>query len=100
MPALEAMSLGIPVVAADRGALPELVGDAGMLVDPRDPEAIAAALERVISDDRLAENLARRGLERSRRFEWSRTAAAMRDAFARAVEERAGESAAAHSAAS
>jgi glycosyltransferase involved in cell wall biosynthesis len=48
--ALEALAAGVPVVAADRGALPEVCGDAAQLVDPTDPEAVAAALERALAD--------------------------------------------------
>ena len=48
MPALEAMTIGVPVVAAERGALPEVVGDAGLLVDPDDPAALAAAMQRLL----------------------------------------------------
>ena len=48
--ALEALAAGVPVVAADRGALPEVCGDAALLVDPLDAEAVAAALERVLDD--------------------------------------------------
>jgi glycosyltransferase involved in cell wall biosynthesis len=48
--ALEALAAGVPVVAADRGALPEVCGDAALLVDPTDPEAVAAALERALED--------------------------------------------------
>jgi glycosyltransferase involved in cell wall biosynthesis len=90
MPALEAMSLGIPVIASNRGALPELVGDAGLLVDPTDDGAIADAIDRVLSDDRLSETLQRRGFARARHFTWDATAALVRDAFVDAV--RANES--------
>lgn len=54
MPALEAMSLGVPVIASTRAALPELVGGAGLLFDPADERAFAAALSRVSTDDHLA----------------------------------------------
>ena len=54
MPALEAMTIGLPVVVSDRGALPEVVGDAGLLVDPEDPEAMAAAIERLLDSRELA----------------------------------------------
>jgi glycosyltransferase involved in cell wall biosynthesis len=89
MPALEAMSLGIPVIATRCGALPELVGDeAGVLIDPTEPESIVAALDRVLGDDSMAEVIGRRGLERSRRFRWQHTADAVHDAFREAIEER------------
>ncbi len=87
MPALEAMSLGIPVIAARRGNLPDLVGDAGALVDPDDVESIVAALNRVLADDALAERMSARGVERSRAFSWRQTANTLRDAFIAALEE-------------
>lgn len=89
MPALEAMSLGIPVIVSDRGALPTLVGDAGLLIDPADDASIADALARVVTDDTLAETLARRGLARARPYVWDSTAAAVREVFAEAVRTRA-----------
>ena len=81
IPALEAMAAGVPVVVAKRGALPEVVGDAGLLVDPDDPDSIAAALERLIGDADLRASLARRGLERARRFTWTQTARDVRRAY-------------------
>lgn len=88
MPALEAMSLGIPVVASRRGALPDLVGDAGVLVEPDDAESIASGLEGVLTDDGLADRLSRLGLERARPFQWQQTARAVRDAFQGAIATR------------
>ena len=85
MPALEAMSLGIPVVASARGAVPEVVGDAGLLVDPDDPRALPDALARLLNDTALAAALAERGLVRARGYRWSRTATAVHDAFAAAI---------------
>jgi glycosyltransferase involved in cell wall biosynthesis len=90
MPVLEAMSLGIPVVAACRGALPELVGDAGILIDPDDVESIVAAVDRVLSDDSFAETIGRRGLERSRQFRWVRTAEAIREACRQSLDDHIG----------
>jgi glycosyltransferase involved in cell wall biosynthesis len=80
---LEAMACGAPVVGSEATSVPEVVGDAGLLVDPRNPEALAEALVRVLSDAALAEELRRRGLERAREFTWERTA----DAFAELFEE-------------
>jgi glycosyltransferase involved in cell wall biosynthesis len=88
MPALEAMSLGIPVVASRRGALPDLVGDAGVLVEPDDVESIASGLDAVLTDDGLAERLSSRGLERARPFQWQYTARAVREAFQDAITAR------------
>ncbi len=73
-PPLEAMACGTPVVASHAASLPEVVGDAGLLVDPCDPEAMAEAIHRVLQDPELAEELRRRGLERARQFTWERTA--------------------------
>jgi glycosyltransferase involved in cell wall biosynthesis len=92
MPALEAMSLGVPVIASNRGALPEVVGDTGILVAPDDPEAIAAALERLLRDDELARETGRRGFERAQQFQWTRTAKAVRGAFLQAIAERTAQS--------
>ena len=88
LPALEAMAAGVPVVAANRSSLPEVVGDAGLLVDPDDPAAIADALERILNDDELAARCAARGRERARGFTWEASARALREAYRRAVAAR------------
>ena len=74
LPALEAMACGTPVITSNQGSLPEVVGDAGLLVEPQDIEGIAAAVERVLTDAVLRAKLRRRGLERARIFTWERTA--------------------------
>lgn len=71
---LEAMACGTPVVAADRAALPETCGDAALLVDPDDPEAIANAVIRAATDEALREPLTAAGLARAREFGWDRAA--------------------------
>ncbi len=71
--ALEAMACGAPVVASDRGALPEVVGDAGLLVAP-EAAALEDALARVLTDDALAARLRAAGRERAAAFTWERTA--------------------------
>jgi glycosyltransferase involved in cell wall biosynthesis len=86
--ALEAMTLGVPVVASDRGALPELLGGAGLLVDPDDPDSITAAIQRVLDDPALAADLETRSLARAALFDWDRSARILRDAYAAAVERR------------
>lgn len=85
MQVLEAMSLGLPVIVSERGALPELVGDAGLLVDPTDEASIADALARVLGDDQLAATLASRGKARASSFSWRRSASAVHEAFQEAV---------------
>jgi glycosyltransferase involved in cell wall biosynthesis len=88
MPVLEAMSLGIPVVAADRGSLPEVLGGAGVLVNPDRPDDIAGGIARILSDDLLAAKCARQGLERARGFTWARTASGVLTAYRQAIERR------------
>jgi len=74
IPLIEAMSCGTPVVTANSSAMPEIVGDAALLADPYDVPAIAAALERVLTDQALRADLKAKGLERARRFSWVNTA--------------------------
>jgi glycosyltransferase involved in cell wall biosynthesis len=74
LPPLEAMKCGVPVIAGNRTSLPEVVGDAGLLVDPFDEKAIAAAIARVIDNPDLRAALSVKGLERARLFDWRETA--------------------------
>ncbi len=71
---LEAMASGTPVVVSDASSLPEVVGDAGLLVDPADVEGWTHALERVCGDTELHATLRRRGILRAAEFSWSRSA--------------------------
>jgi glycosyltransferase involved in cell wall biosynthesis len=73
LPPLEAMAAGVPVVATAVGAVPEVVGDAAVLVPPGDPVALAEALREVLVDGERADDLRRRGRERVRAFDWHRT---------------------------
>jgi len=75
LPALEALACGAPLLAADATSLPEVTGDAALLLDPRNPAAWAAAMRRVLRDPDLRADLARRGPERAAQFTWARTAA-------------------------
>jgi len=74
IPLTEAMACGTPIVTSDANGLLEIAGEAALRVDPADPAAIAAAVERVLSDADLAARLSARGLERSRLFSWERCA--------------------------
>ena len=81
LPVLEAMTVGVPVIASDRGALPEVLGDAGLLVSPDDPEELATAMQRVATDARLATNLGARGARRSLIFDWTASATTLREIY-------------------
>jgi glycosyltransferase involved in cell wall biosynthesis len=74
LPPLEAMKCGTPVVTGDRTSLPEVVGDAGILVDPFDSEAIASAISSLLDDSSLRSRLRIKSLARARIFDWRETA--------------------------
>jgi glycosyltransferase involved in cell wall biosynthesis len=74
LPPLEAMACGTPVIASNTSSLPEVIGDAGLLVDPHAVSAIAAALERIVSDPALQADLKQRSLNRAAQFSWAKTA--------------------------
>jgi glycosyltransferase involved in cell wall biosynthesis len=97
LPVLEALSLGVPTIVSTRGALPELVQDAALIVDPRSPEELAGAIARLLDDDALAAALAGKGLLRARQFTWARSARVLFEAFEHAVAARARRRAAAGS---
>ena len=86
---LEAMTLGVPVISAQRGSLPEVVGEAGLLVNPDDPASIAAGVRRVLEDASFASACASAASERAQRFQWSSTADRMIEAYRLAVAHRA-----------
>src|SRR5262249_26677455 len=88
IPVLEAMSAGVPVVAADRGSLPEVLGGAGTLVNPDRPDEIAAAIARVVEDASYAADCHRRGIARAREFRWDRTVQRVRAAYEEAAVRR------------
>ncbi len=74
LPVLEAMAGGAPVLTSNVSSLPEVAGDAALLVDPLDTGAIAAGLQRLLTEPALAEDLRRRGAARAAGFSWERTA--------------------------
>ncbi len=90
LPALEAMSCGIPVVTSNISSLPEIVGTAAVLVDPESVESIANGIERVLVDDELRQRLAREGLAQARRFSWERAARETLAVYRQAQEEKRG----------
>lgn len=74
LPVLEAMACGTPVVASNVGALPEVVGDTGLLADPTDHVSLVEAVVQVVTQPSLKATLQQRGLERARQFTWEKTA--------------------------
>ena len=77
LPPLEAMACGTPVITGDRSSLPEVVGDAGIMVDPYDPGAFADAMAEVLSSEPLRAQMSARGLEQAKKFSWDKMAREM-----------------------
>jgi glycosyltransferase involved in cell wall biosynthesis len=85
LPVLEAMARGVPVACSNASSLPEVAGEAALLFDPHDEGAIAASLERILTDPAEVERLRARGLERAREFTWERTARLTLESYGRAL---------------
>jgi glycosyltransferase involved in cell wall biosynthesis len=81
LPPLEAMASGTPVITSNVSSLPEVVGDAAMLIDPYEPDAIAGAMRRVLVDDRLRDDMRERGLARAREFSWGQSIRRVREIY-------------------
>ncbi len=80
-PALEGMACGTPVICSEKTSIAEITGDAAVLIDPAEPESIADALVRVLSDSEFAKTLSEKGLERAREYTWDRTARQTYEAY-------------------
>lgn len=85
LPPLEAMASGVPVLTGNLTSLPEVVGDAGLMVDPYDVDAISGALLKLINDSALRHELSQRGLIRASQFNWDLTAARTWDVLQQAA---------------
>jgi glycosyltransferase involved in cell wall biosynthesis len=85
LPVLEAMACGIPIVASDRSSIPEVAGNCALLVNPEDPDAVAAAINSALHDEVLRKNLVASGLARARQFTWQRTAFQTLAVYAKAM---------------
>ncbi len=88
LPPLEAMQCGVPVISSNTSALPEVVGDAGILVDPHDGDALCQALWTLYRDPAQRATLAAAGLARAQRFSWARTVAQTLAAYQTALDAR------------
>jgi glycosyltransferase involved in cell wall biosynthesis len=88
IPVLEAMTLGVPVIVTDRGALPEVANGAGQVVPAEDADALAAAIARLLDDTAFAAQCIERGLARASEFRWDRTARLVYETYQRAIERR------------
>jgi glycosyltransferase involved in cell wall biosynthesis len=86
LPVLEAMGAGAPVIASNRSSVPEVAGDAAILVDPEDDRSIAAALQRVTTSPALRDDLRARGRARVTQFSWDKAARRTLDVFAEALQ--------------
>lgn len=88
LPPAEALACGVPAVVLDTSSLPEVVGEAGLLVAPGDTAALAAALGRLVAEPALTAELAGRAAAQAGRFRWQRAAAEMEEVFREALDER------------
>ncbi|MEA3459586.1 MAG: glycosyltransferase family 1 protein [Chloroflexota bacterium] len=86
LPPLEAMACGTPVVVSNVSALPEVVGDAGLLVDPENVSELAVAIWRVLTDEELRAELVEKGLKRAKCFSWKRAAQETLEIYRRLAE--------------
>jgi glycosyltransferase involved in cell wall biosynthesis len=85
LPVLEALARGVPSACADRASMPEVAGDAALLFDPSDTGAIRRAIERLMADEALRDDLRRRGTTRAAEFSWERAAAGTARTYERAL---------------
>jgi len=81
LPPLEAMAAGTPVITSNVSSLPEVVGDAALLIDPYEPDEIAVAMRRVLTEPGLREDLRARGLARVKEFSWDRSVRRVREIY-------------------
>jgi glycosyltransferase involved in cell wall biosynthesis len=86
LPPLEAMAAGTPVITSNVSSLPEVVGDAAILIDPYEPDEIAAAMRRVLTEPELREELRARGLARVQQFSWERSVRRVREIYGEVLE--------------
>jgi glycosyltransferase involved in cell wall biosynthesis len=83
--ALEAMACGVPTVVSNRGSLPEVAGDTGLLIDPDRPDSLVDALRRALTDDTWRQHSRAAGLARAATFTWRRTARTVLSVYRRVL---------------
>jgi len=88
LPVVEAMQCGVPVIAGDRTSLPEVIGEAGLLFDPFDTQALVKALTQVLDDSEYRASLRAKGLEKAREFNWQTTARQTLGVYERVVKRK------------
>ncbi|MDI6821815.1 MAG: glycosyltransferase family 1 protein [Actinomycetota bacterium] len=88
LPPLEAMACGTPVITSDTSSLPEVIGDAGILINPEDTQELANRMRKVLTDSELRKELSRKGLERAKQFSWEKTARQTLDLYREVAEEK------------
>ena len=91
LPILEAMACGCPVVCSDISSLPEIAGNAAVLVDPREPLKVANEIEVLIKDEEHRNHIIAMGMDRAREFSWNRAASQTLSALEQAVRKRSNE---------
>lgn len=74
LPPLEAMACGCPVITSNTSSLPEVVGDAGVMINPHSIEEIAKAIDMVLSNENLRKEMIEKGLKQAQKFSWRKTA--------------------------
>jgi len=88
LPPLEAMACGTPVITSDRGAFPEVVGDAGIMIDPYDVDGLAKAMHEVLNNNGLREDMIKKGLKRAKMFSWEKCAKGVLRVYEEVLEKR------------
>ena len=74
LPPLESMACGTPVITSNTSSLPEVVGDAGIMIDPYDVDTLAKSMYQILTNDELKNDMVKKGLERAKMFSWEQAA--------------------------
>jgi glycosyltransferase involved in cell wall biosynthesis len=86
LPPLEAMACGCPVITSNTSSLPEVVGDAGVMVDPNDIDSLTESMIKILTDNEYREEMGRKSLERAHMFSWKKTAEETWDVYKEVLE--------------